>query len=286
MAEPEPTYASNAIALTDLDRFWPKGKAVPPLIGEVAALIGPWPVGAIGLFFLKASQPNDFFIENGADLWNRFGIFVAFANGTEYALWYYDGCPPGAEPVVSFGDEGGLNIIAPNLKAFFKSLAAGQGIGQIPNFTFDATPEVLAERQAYGTRLIQVVDKAPDPPVVNHPDFEAFIRDFEKEAHGRNASDPTLQAIGKLLSGYFPKDETNPRVSFSLTAQDETIKVQTTLMAPDYNEWEPLPEREALIPLLQRARNERSLNNGRGLWTSAVLYLHFGGHVQISADWA
>jgi hypothetical protein len=183
MTELEPTYASNAIALTDLDRFWPKGKAIPLLIGEVAALIGPWPVGAIGLFFLKASRPNDFLIENGADLWNRFGIFVAFANGTEYALWYYDGCPPGAEPVVAFGDEGGLNTIAPNLKAFFKSLAAG--------------------------------------------------------------------------SGYFPKDDTNPRVSFSLTAQDETIQVQTTLMAPDYTEWEPLPERETLIPLLQRARNER-----------------------------
>jgi hypothetical protein len=284
----QPTYTSNSIALENLARFWPKGKQVPTVITNVAALIGPWPNGIIGYFYLSASRPNDYFIENGADLWNEFGMFAGFANGTEYALWYYDGCPAGAEPVVEFGDEGALTIVSPNIKSFFRSIASGAGIGQIADFEYDSTPETLATRKAYGARLMTLVETVPEPATVKHPDFEARILNFDKAAFARNAADPTLKAIAALMANYFPKNDDNPRgASFKLIGKNNTVEVETSLMEPDYTKRAPLPEREALSPLIQKARVERETaqNDGRGPWVSGVLYLQFGGHAFISGDW-
>jgi hypothetical protein len=285
-----PTYATNGIAIDNLSRFWPKGQTVPALITDIATLIAPWPWGIISHVYITASRPNDYFIENGADLWNQFGMFMGFANGTEYAMWYYDGCPAGAEPIVSFGDEGELRILAPNLKAFFQQWAAGEGVGWLDPFDYDATPELLAERQSYGAKLLAIVDAAPTPPPApTPPDITQFIEDFDKAARAKNDADPTLRAIATLLASHFPTDENNSRgVSFGLKAAGDTIEVETTLMEPDYTEYAPLPEREALIPLIRQARLERAAaqNDGRGLWVSGNLYLQFGGHAFISGDWA
>ena len=59
-------------------------------------------------------------------------------------------------------------------------------------------------------------------------------------------------------------------------------------MEPDYTQYAPLPERDALVPLVQKAREERekAQNDLRGPWVSGVLYLQFGGHAFISGDWA
>jgi hypothetical protein len=91
------------------------------------------------------------------------------------------------------------------------------------------------------------------------------------------------------MAAHFPLNDDNPRgVSFGLKAGGDTIEVTTALMEPDYTEYAPLPEREALMPLIQQARLERAAaqNDGRGLWVSANLYLQSGGHAFISGDWA
>jgi hypothetical protein len=290
MTDEVPTYASSGIELKNFQRFWPKGKAVPQMIYDVAELIGPWPWGIVSHFYITASRPNDYGYENGADLWNEFGMFVGISNGTEYALWYYDGCPPGAEPVVSFGDEGDLRILAPNLKAFFTEWASGRGGGLDP-FDYDATPALLAERKSYGDQILKLLQKYPDAPASrNVPDFEKFINDFANQAHAKNAADPTLKAISTLLAKYIPPKD-SPHASrgksFTLTAVGETVQTDTTLMEPDYKEMEPLPEREALIPLVLKARKEREAaqNDGRGPWVKGVLYLLPDGHAMISGDW-
>jgi hypothetical protein len=289
MTEEISTYGTNGIAIDNLLRFWPKGQTIPALITDVATSITPWPWGILSHVYITASRTNDYLIENGADLWNQFGMFMGFANGTEYAIWYYDGCPAGAEPVVSFGDEGEIKILAPNLKAFFQQWAAGVGIGMLDRFAYDATPEILAERQSYGAKLMAIVDTAPNPPTVaTLPDVTKFIEDFGNRARAKNGVDPTLRAIAALMASHFPTDENNPRgVSFGLKAVGDTIEVTTSLMEPDYTEYAPLPEKSALIPLVQQARLERSMaqNDGRGLWVSGNLYLQYGGHAFISADW-
>jgi hypothetical protein len=289
MSEGNPTYGETCIELKNFERYWPKGKIVPKIIYDVAALISPWPRGLLSQFYIVASRPNDYFVENGADLWNQFGMFVGFANGTEYALWYYEGCPAGAEPVVSFGDEGDLRILAPNLKSFLTEWASGRGVGWFEPFDYEATPELLEKRKAHGTQIMVLVDQMLTPPVVQAvPDFEAYINSFAEKAAARNDADPTLLSIRALLSKYIPKDAANPRgKSWKLNVAEGKIEIETLLMEPDFKELEPLPEREALTPLITKARLEREAaqNDGRGAWISGVLYIQNGGHTFISGDW-
>jgi hypothetical protein len=74
---------------------------------------------------------------------------------------------------------------------------------------------------------------------------------------------------------------------FKLVAEGDEITVETSLMEPDYTEHEPLPERAALTPMIRQACLERAAaqNDGRGLWTSGVLYLQYGAHAFIAAEW-
>jgi hypothetical protein len=289
MSEDIPTYGETCIDLKNFERYWPKGKTVPNIIYDIVALISPWPRGLVSQFYIVASRPNDYFIENGADLWNQFGMFAGFANGTEYALWYYDGCPAGAEPVVSFGDEGDLRILAPNLKAFLTEWGEGRGVGWFEPFDYDATPELLEKRKAYGAQILALVDQMPRPPIVQDvPDFEKYINTFTEKSAARNEADPILLSIKALLSNYIPKDDTNRRgKNWKLNVVDGKIEIETSLMEPDFKELEPLPEREALIPLVTKARLEREAaqNDGRGPWTSGVLYIQPSGHTFISGDW-
>jgi hypothetical protein len=291
MSEDEPTYGSNGILLTNFECYWPKGQTVPNIIFELAELIRPWPWGVLSHVYITASRPNDYGYENGADLWDQFGMFMGFANGTEYALWYYDGCPAGAEPVVTFGDEGDLSILAPNLKAFLTAWGSGRGVGWLDNFEYDASPDVIARRKSYGDKILALISKMAEPPsVAKVPDFEKFINDFADKAHAKNAADPTLKAISTLLAKYIPAKD-SPYASrgktFTLTAVGDTVQIDTTLMEPDYKEMEPLPEREALIPLVLKARKDREAaqNDGRGPWVKGVLYLLPDGHAMISGDW-
>jgi hypothetical protein len=289
MSEDIPTYGETSIDLKNFERFWPKGKTVPRIIYDIAALISPWPRGVVSQFYIVASRPNDYFIENGADLWAQFGMFIGLANITEYALWYYDGCPAGAEPVVSFGDEGDLRILAPSLKAFLTEWGEGRRLGWLEPFDYDTTPELLEKRRAYGALIMALVNQMPTPPVVQDvPDFEKYINSFAEKAAVRNDADPTLLTIKALLSKYIPTDDRNPRgKSWQLKVVDGKVDIETSLMAPDYTQLEPLPEREALIPLVSKARLEREAaqNDGRGPWTSGVLYIQHGGHTFISGDW-
>jgi hypothetical protein len=289
MSDDVPTYGETCIELKNFERYWPHGKNVPRIIYDIAALIAPWPRGIVSEFYIIASRPNDFRIENGADLWNQFGMFIGYANGTEYALWYYEGCPAGAEPVVSFGDEGDLRVLAPNLKTFLTQWACGHGVGWFEPFDYDATPELLAKRQALGAQIMALVVQLPSTPVVQAvPDVEAYINKFADHAADRNDADPTLQAIRALLANYIPNDDSNPRgKSWKLNVVAGNIEIETSLMEPDFTQLEPLPEREALLPLVTKARLEReaSHHDGRGPWTSGVLYIQHGGHTFISGNW-
>jgi hypothetical protein len=289
MSDDARTYFSNGILLDNFGHYWPKPHKTPQLILDLAALIGPWPWGVLGHFNIIASRPNDFLMENGADLWSQFGGFLSFANGTEYSLWYYDGCPPGAEPVVAFGDEGGFKMLAPNLKTFFMLWASGQGSGMPAPSDVAETPEDLARFKDFGSKVMAFLKAFPDVAVpASIPDISDFMDDFGSKAFARNADDPTLQAIAKLMAAHFPPDNNNPRGnSFTLTAVGDDMTVETKLMEPDYTQYEPLPERDALIPLVKQARMERASTHtdGRGPWKSGVLYLQHGGHAFISGEW-
>jgi hypothetical protein len=120
------------------------------------------------------------------------------------------------------------------------------------------------------------------------PDFEAYINQFAADAAAKHDIDPTLVAIKGLLLKYIQDGEPNPRgKNWKLNVVDGNIEIESSLIPPDYTQREPLPEREALILLVTRARLEREAaqRDGRGPWTSGVLYILESGHTFISGDW-
>jgi hypothetical protein len=277
-----PTYDTNGIDLNSLTMSWPEKHPMPKLIVEIAMLIAPWPWGLLSYFYISGARFNDHVVENGADLHNDFGIFMKIANGSEYALWFHEGSVPGAEPVVKIDDEGQHNIIAPTLHAFFTEWASGRGISMLEPFDYEATPELLAARHAKGKEILSLIAASPplDTPMPA-PDFYDYIEKYGAAARAANAANPTLQAIAKLLDAHIPrgKEEWEAEV-YTLTAIGNNIKIETRYDAP-------LPERDALIPLLKQAREERVKGTTApfGPWTSAVMRLYPNGLVQINASW-
>jgi hypothetical protein len=288
---PAPTYDSNGIILNNVAKFWPDKQQQPKLIVDIATLIAPWPWGALGYFYINGARANDYIVERGADLCQELGIFMGFANGSQYAVWYHDGAVAGAEPIVNIDDEGQFSVLAPNLHAFFTQWAQGHGIGMLEPFDYDAAPDVLADRRKKGDAILALIAASPPPPAspgLPAPDFYAFMENHGKVAFAVNEQDATLRAIAQLMDKHIPRGQSDgTRVSFDLKADGEVITITTSLVAPDYTHHAPLPEREALVPLLVAARNERAMGKtaSLGKWTSAVLRLTPDGHVEIAASW-
>jgi hypothetical protein len=160
------TYAP-AIDIATVANNWPPGREMPALIRQLGALMSPWPWGALGHWRLHGESFGSFWgswCQGGADLDGQFGIFMAFASGRKYAVWYHDDDAAGAHPIVDFGDEGGIAILAPNITSFFSDWANGLGIGWLEPFDYEATPELLATRRAYGAQMLALINAVPAPP--------------------------------------------------------------------------------------------------------------------------
>lgn len=161
------TYAA-AIDVASIARNWPTGQTMPTLIADLGALMSPWPWGALGHWRMTGESFEEFWgqwLKDGAGLDGQFGLFMGFASGSKYAIWYHEDDVPGAHLVVYFPDDNrDISITAPNIKAFFTEWASGRGIGWLEPFDFDATPEVVAERTAYGRQMLDLIDAMPEPP--------------------------------------------------------------------------------------------------------------------------
>jgi hypothetical protein len=284
-----PTYQSHGIDLNALSQNWPDKHPQPKLIVDIAKLIAPWPWGLLSYFYISGTRFNDYVVDNGADLHGDFGIFMKIPNGTEYALWYHEGCVSGAEPVVRIDDEGQHDVLAPTLNAFFTTWASGKGIGMLEPFDYEATAALQAQRYAKGKEILAVIGASlqPDTPAPA-PDFYDYLEKYGEAARAANAANSTFQAISKLLDAHIPRGKLEWEAEiYTLKVVGSDITVETRLLAPDYKIYTPLPERDALIPLLHQARAERAQGKTAllGPWTSAVMRLYPNGSVQISASW-
>jgi hypothetical protein len=277
----------------DLARRWPERHEFPKAIPDLAQLVMPWPWGSIGHFRMPGTRFNDYWVEGGADLYDQFGMFLNLPDGTDIALWYHDGVVAGAEPVVEIGSEGALNVLAPNLKSFLIDWAEGRG--QL-DLAFDdsgeyedLTPEILAERKRIRAEFLTFARAIPDaPPGVPPPDLQKFIDAYGDRSRAAIKADPILLEIAKVLDAHIPRGkEVWESTSFMLAAAGSRIEVQTSFLPPDYTERAPLPEREALIPLIAKAREARAAGKhaSRGLWHRADLKLYADGHAELRADW-
>jgi hypothetical protein len=278
----------DAIDISGLQSHWPDGRDIPQLIVRVAALIQDWSWGSIGYFSMRGSRMNDHWIELGADLWDRFGLFIKLADGSEIGLWFHEGAVPGAEPVLLIGSEGDVSILAPNLKYFMTYWAQGDGPLDLAFSIDEETPERIAERQDFGDRLLTLIQTESDPPTgADSPDPELFMTAYGDNALAQLALDPVMVAIAEVMDAHVPQgQEVWQRVGFSIAVVGPRIEVLAPL-SEDGETRMPFPECEALIPLLLQARADRASGKHhlRGLWHSAILWLYPTGRVYIAASW-
>jgi hypothetical protein len=293
------TYA-DVINLVGIERNWPGGRTVPQLIGDVANLMASWPNGSFGYPRFKSTRFDDYWIELGGDLNEQFGIFINLPEGTNIAVWFHEGAVKDAEPVIELGSEGELHVLAPNLKSFFAMWADGTlpkdsvAYHELINVD-DLTPEVKALRPTYAARMRAVVAQAPDhPPGVPTKNISKFMEQWGATARARIAADPLMQAILTLLDGHIPRrpEGSDPATTYIFPAfyqfriAGARVEIQTAALPPDYTTFAPLPERDALIPLILQAREARArVHPGRGLWHSAVLELYEDRTAVLKASW-
>lgn len=282
------TY-DKGINIPSLKRNWPDGHDLPQMIVDIATLLKPMPWGAVGYFEMPGARFNDYWIENGADLWSQFGMFLKFADGTEVAQWFHEEAVPDAEPIVLIGSEGDLSVVAPNLKSFMLDWAKGHGVFDLALSEEDRTPERLAQFDKIAAKMLEVIHAAPDhPPSSPGGDIAGFIEKFGAAARAGMAEDPVLREIAKVMDAHIPRGrEAWEYYNIQINIVGPRIEFLPNALPPDYKERAPLPERDALIPLVLKAREARAQgqNAVRGLWHSASLRISPDGLVHIPADW-
>jgi hypothetical protein len=281
------TYAPS-INIASVERCWPVGHEMPKLVSDLAALVAPWPHGAIGYFDMKGTRFDDYWIELGGDLSEQFATILSLPDGTRVAMWFHEGAVRGAEPIVEIGGEGELNVLSSNLKGFLHRWAIGQGPNDLQLADEEATPEARALREECASKLIALADAAPDHPEgATVSDLSKFMEQWQEKATKMMSDDPILQAIAKLLDAHIPRGkEPWESAHMHLRVAGSRVEIQTGAIPPDYTTLVPLPERDDLVPLVLLAREERArVIPGRGLWHSASLELYANGLAVIKASW-
>jgi hypothetical protein len=287
MAEDIQLY-DRAIDISSLQRNWPDGHAIPQVIIDIATLLKSQIWGSVGHIRMNGSRFNDYWIEGGADLGDRFGMFLDFADGTQVAQWFHPGAVPGAEPIVEIGSEGDLSVLAPNLHSFLRSWANDSGHRELTLDEEDRTPDRVAQWQAVAVKMHQLIDAAPPhPPGASIDDLPAFMAAYGEASIQAMRSNPIHQEIAKVMAAHIPcGKESYEYYNAQIYIAGSRIEILPNALPPEYKEREPLPERAALIPLIIQIREERCQNMpARGLWHSACLRIFPDGRVWIPADW-
>jgi hypothetical protein len=103
-----------------------------------------------------------------------------------------------------------------------------------------------------------------------------------------------MQAILKLLEKHIPKfpegaDPTTTYVqtkSYMIHVAGPRVEIPAPAIPPDYKVREAFPEREALIALVLKAREERVRDTrGRSLWHDAIPDIYADGTFFLKASW-
>ena len=298
-ANPVTETYDTAVYFDDITHQWPDGHNPPVLLSELAAYMREKPWMSLGATRLTGDRMDDYWLENGVNLWPHFGTFMHLPDGSRVAEWFKDDALPGATPVVYIGSEGEMRIEAPSLEAFLANwalasfdskgdLVAGGHSVSLPSELIrddddgvaDGRPALAKFLEAkFGKPLKDVVQAAPPSAP-----FETFLNEWGVQSRASIAADPILRAIAAKLDAYVPRGkESWQRESFRVNCAGSRCEIS----GPKGPKTQ-LPEEQDLIPLIQTAREARTqgANAVRGLWHSASILLMPDGGCHIAADWA
>jgi hypothetical protein len=262
---------------------------MPQLIADIGTMLKGEIWGAVGHVTMPGSRFNDYWIEGGADLWPHFGMFAHLPDGTEIAVWFHDGAVPGAEPVVEIGSEGDLQVLAPNLKTFFRDWAKDSGHSDMTRNEADRTPEKVARWKKVAAKMMAIVDAAPDHPAGTAPlDIAGFITRFGEQSRASMRDNLVHRAIARVMDAHIPRGkEVWDYYNCQISIAGSRIEFLPNALPPDYAKRDALAEIDALTPLILQAREARAqgVHAVRGLWHSASLRIFSDGSVALPADW-
>jgi hypothetical protein len=280
MTQATSTYG-DSINLASLERNWPLGRDLPPLIRDVATLLMPIEHGTVGWFEMKGVRFDDYWIENGADLSEQFGFFLILPDGSKVGQWFHDGAVAGAEPVVGIGSEGELEVLAPNLKAFVLRWAEGDVWYDLGLADEDDTPDARIRWAEVGAKMRALADVMPEPPVgAPIADLPNFFADYGTAAIKAMAEHPIHQEIVRVMAAHVPTGEdVLDEYYLQIKIAGDRIELLPNATPETYPKRAPVPaEAPQLIPLILKLREERASgpHAGRGLWHNASLQIHKG----------
>jgi hypothetical protein len=292
------TYSDEYIHLDELARHWPDGQELPPLLKDLAIFVRDQEYRSLGDFLMPGSRMDDFWIQNGADLWPYFGMFIGLPDGSRVAQWFREGGGPGDAPIVYLGSEGDNRIEAPNLEAFlaawalaaFDKKGALAADGNKVSLPFELLRGEHKEAEDRRPALLAFLREhlGEDPRNFIRPPEPAaslleFLEAWGEREQQRMISDPLLLAIAKQLDRYIPRGKE--------WWQWETLFVRAAggrceIDTPEAGK-RPLPEEKEIIPLVLEAREARAqgIHAVRGLWHKATIRLAPDGQCRIMGDW-
>ena len=275
---------------------------MPLLIADVTNYVKDQTWRSLGATRLVGDRMDDYWIENGADLWRDFGIFMRLPEGSRVAQWFREGASA-EPPIVLIGSEGEQEILAPNLEAFLAAWALG-GFNAAGDFVANGVSvgmpsdmirseeyeaDVADGRPAFAKFLTQRLGRDIASFVAQKPaddDFKAFFDAWQKTALAEMAANAHLREIVRILDADIPRGkEPWERVSFRIAAIGERIEIGSK---GDPRQLLLEATAAALRPVIvaERERRASGVHAPRGLWHSAAINLYPTGQCQLNVDWA
>ncbi|QUY43361.1 hypothetical protein [Acaryochloris marina] len=228
-----------------------------------------------GVFF------DDYYIKNGNDLANHFGIFMLSSVGDRVGYWFYEDCSPDNAPIVIIHESGGL-VLANSLEEFLERLIQDTFWDYCCRSDFETDPNNgwIDEVDIWLHEVVQIIPRTREEllfdPSKNHPDIwdwldQKHIQQREKVAPWE---EDLMHQIADVMSPYFPTES-------SLSDFEIQIAGSCFEMHRGCSQ-RMIKHAEALEPLIREFRERRSQTHPENKrWFVVYLILLSSGSVNV-----
>lgn len=237
---------------------------------------------------------NEFWIEEGADLSERFAVLVPIGDGGDIALWNRDGGPSSQWPVVLIGGEGEAAVLADSFAGFLARLAlpqfedGGAGDSDHDAYTWSefqgddeqtgaARAAEAAARKALGVWLRRQTgqdDLAALARLRTPGDaLRKFFDAHEKSVRERQRASADWRALRALVQADRPKGYRGSHTELFVVCAGDFFRVGD--MSARGRRFVPYARSGEIEPLLRTLREDRARRfPAHGVWFNARLRIY------------